>query len=158
MKKLYYVYSTKYQIKLGADDTKYLFMAKGLTYVVGFLMMVLAIIIYRTGFKSILDLSNKYIGLLLGPIIGIFLVGMLTRRAKTIPTIIAVVISISLVIFIDRINASRIEQEGKVLINMYWYGPITITTTFVLGYLGSLFGEELPYEKVEGLTIAKKKT
>ncbi len=70
---------------------------------------------------------------------------------------IGAIISVLVVLVIDLINLNQLSQpDGQRIIDIYLYGPITITTTVVLGYLGSLFGPELPIEKVREYTLIKK--
>ena len=141
-------------IKPGQDDAKYLFLAKLLTIILGLAITVLGIVIYKSGIKSIVDASNKYLGFFFGPIVGMFLLGIFTRRAKAFPVIMAAVISFILVLVIDIINMNCGAENQ--IINMYFYGPIAIVGTVLIGYLGSLFGQELPYDKINGFTLAKK--
>jgi solute:Na+ symporter, SSS family len=143
-------------IKPGQDDAKYLFVAKLLTVILGLAITVLGIIIYKSGIKSIVDSSNKYLGFFFGPIVGIFLLGIFTRRAKAFPVVIASIISFILVLAIDVVNIKL--GAGNQIINMYFYGPIAIIVTVVIGYLGSLFGPELPFDNIREFTLAKKKS
>ena len=138
----------------GQDDKRYLAFAKILTVILGVAIMILSVLIYRAGLKSLIDTSNKYIGFFFGPIVGIFMLGIFTRRAKEIPTLIAALISIATLTVINIINSHR---PGDHIINSYFYGPLAVAITMILGYVGSLFGLELPYEKIKGFTLAKKK-
>ena len=145
----------KKTIRPGQDDAKYLFIAKLLTVVLGTTITLLGILIYKSGIQSLIDSSNKYIGFFFGPITGIFMLGIFTRRAKAFPVISAAIIGFGLVLVIDRINASR--PDNNQLINIYFYLPIAFLTTLVVGYVMSLFGSEIPYDKIQGLTLARKK-
>ena len=50
------------------------------------------------------------------------------------------------------LNTFKIPVNGYI----YFYGPIAIIGTVLIGYLGSLFGPELPYDNIRGVTVAKK--
>ena len=141
-------------IKPGQTDTQYLFLAKSLTIILGISITLLSIVIYKSGIQSIVDASNKYIGFFFGPIVGMFLLGIFTRKAKPLPVLFAAVVSVLLVLILDIINMNR-DAENQI-INIYFYGPIAIIGTVLIGYLGSLFGSELPYDKICGFTLAKK--
>jgi Na+/proline symporter len=142
-------------INPGQDDKKYLFVAKLLTVLLGIAITILGIVIYKSGIKSIVDSSNKYLGFFFGPMVGIFLLGIFTRRAKPLSVLIASVVSFVLVLTLDIVNMKL--GAGEQIINIYFYGPIAIIGTVVIGYVGSLFGPELPYENIREFTVAKKK-
>jgi solute:Na+ symporter, SSS family len=144
-------------IRPGQDDKKYLAFAKILTMVIGIAIMLFAIMIYSAGIKSIIDTSNKYIGLLFGPIIAIFMLGAFSRRAKQLPTIIGGVISIAVVLIIDFVSQSRVSAGQGPILSIYMYGPVTVSITMLMGYLGSFLGRQLPYEEIAKFTLAKKK-
>ena len=75
---------------------------------------------------------------------------------KAFPVLIAAIVSFVIVLTIDLLNINR--QSGEHIVNMYFYGPITIVVTMFLGYIGSLFGPELSYKDIKEFTLAKKKS
>ena len=82
-------------------DRRSLIFAKLLTYVIGSAVTLTAVLIYLTGIKSIIDASNKYLGFFGGALLGIFLLGTLTRRAKALPTVLAALLGVAAVLAID---------------------------------------------------------
>ena len=144
-------------INPGQADEKYLFMAKSLSYVVGIAVTILAILIYQTGIKSIIDTSNKYLGFFGGALLGLFILGMFTRRAKALPTILASILSVAVIFLIDNYNKADDKGVTYNIIHPYLYLVLSCAITVILGYIGSMFGPELSYEKVREFTIAKKK-
>jgi SSS family transporter len=138
--------------KRDKTDAQYLLFAKVLSLCLGVAIALLAIGIYQAGIKSIIDTSNKYIGFLFGPIIGIFLLGIFTRRAKEIPAIMGGLAAFFTILVINIING---QYEDRNIIDPYFYGPLSVAITLVVGYFGSFLGTPLPYEKVKEYTLAK---
>jgi SSS family transporter len=81
---------------------------------------------------------NSYLG---GPILGIFLLGMLTRRAKGTPTVWGAVVGVLSVALIG----------WKTDFSFYYFSVIGLVVTFVVGYLLSLIGPAPDSEKLRGL-------
>jgi Na+/proline symporter len=133
------------------SDREYLKLAKTLTFALGAAVTVLAILIYRTGVKSIIDKSNTYLGFFGGALLGIFLLGVFTRRAKPLPTVLGGIASVAVVMLINVFNQS---SEGGFLIHPYLFCLISCAITMLIGYAGSLLGPQLPFEKVKDYTMA----
>jgi len=142
-------------IQPGQSDRKYLMLAKGLTFTLGLAVTIMAIVIYVAGIKSIIDASNKYLGMFGGGLLGIFMLGVLTRRAKALPTLIGAIVSVALVM---SINVIQQHFVGEIFLHPYWYGLISCALTMLIGYVGSFFGTEVPYERIRDFTMARKKS
>ena len=134
------------------SDRKYLLLAKILTWALGVVVTVLALIIYRVGIINILDTSNEFAGYFGGALLGIFLLGVLTHRAKPLPTLLGAIASVALILSINQLKSST----GVVYVNPYLYATLGCLLTMGLGYAGSLLGPELAYEKIRQYTLAKK--
>jgi len=139
--------------KPAQSDQQYLRLAKTLTFALGAAVTVLAILIYQTGVKSIIDKSNIYLGFFGGALLGIFLLGTLTRRAKSLPTVLGGIASVAVVVCFDFVNQA---EDGSYLLHPYMYCIVSCAVTMLIGYVGSLFGPELPFEKVRDYTMARK--
>jgi sodium-coupled monocarboxylate transporter 8/12 len=63
-----------------------------------------------------------------GPLVGIFLLGVITRRASAWPVLISGILG-----FVAAGASSRWTQ-----IHWLWYAPVGLIVTFLIGYLGSL--------------------
>lgn len=61
-------------------------LARGLTLVYGALVIILAFVVGKLG--SLLEVSNTFIGMVGGPLLGIFFLGILFKRANTPGTVI----------------------------------------------------------------------
>jgi len=139
-------------LKPGESDKRYLTLAKVLTFVLGATITVLAILIYQAGIKSILEESNRYLGFFGGALLGIFLLGVFTRRSKPLPIVLAAVLAVAVVFLID----SRQSSEKGYFLHPWMYSIVSCAVTMLVGYLGSLLGPELPYDKVQAYTLARK--
>lgn len=135
----------------GQSDTQYLRTAKLLTYAVGAAVTLLSIAIYKIGISGLVDASNSFLGFFGGGLLGIFLLGAMTRRAKGLPTVVGVFLSVGLVATLETIQKST----GHRFLDPWLYGVITCAITMLIGYFGSFLGPELPYERVAGYTMAR---
>ncbi len=142
--------------KPAQSDQRYLRLAKTLTFALGASVTVLAILIYRTGVKSIIDKSNTYLGFFGGALLGIFLLGAFTRRAKSLPTVLGAITSVAVVMLIEIVNQAREARGESRVLHPYMYCIVSCAITMLIGYFGSLVGPELPFEKVRHYTIARK--
>lgn len=120
----------------------------------GITITPLSVIIYKAGLTSIIDASNLYLGFIGGPLFGIFLLGVLTRRTKALPMVIGTVCSVGLMILLPTWQTST----EVVVFHPYLFSLLGCLLTMVLGYLASLISPELPYESIKFFTTAKKRT
>jgi len=133
------------------DGSKSLVLAKMLTYVIGAAVTLTALLVYWTGIDSIIDASNKYLGFFGGALLGFFLLGSLTRRAKALPTVLGGLLGVAVVFIIEFLQGS---DEASIVVHPYLYGMISCLLTMFFGYLGGFFGPEVPPERLQGLTLS----
>jgi len=139
-------------IRPGAGDRSYLSVAKVLTYSLGCTITLLSLLIYWSGVNSIIDTSNMYLGFFGGPLLGLFLLGVITRRAKALATVLGSIASVGLTMGLNIWQT----KSGHTVVHPYMYSLIGCLLTMILGYLGSLVGPELEYEKIAPFTAARK--
>lgn len=137
--------------RVDRTDRQYTAFAKSLSLLLGIGITLGAIVIYKSDIKSIVDASMKYVGFLFGPLVGIFILGIATRRARSWPVIIAALISVAVVGTLDVLNHFR--PTGQKIVSVYTYGSITVILTILIGYIGSLFGKQVPAEQVREYTL-----
>jgi Na+/proline symporter len=138
-------------VRTGRPDAEYLRTAKALTFVLGFAVTTLALVIYWVGIRGLIDASNSFLSFFGGGLLGIFLLGALTRRAKSLPTVLGALISMAAVSVFEGYQSAHTTR----ILDPWMYGCVTCTLTMLIGYFGSFFGPELPYEKVAGYTMAR---
>jgi len=101
-------------------------LARLLTVAYGALVILLAFVVSKLG--ALIEASNKAIGLVGGPLLGLFLLGMLLKRATAWGAVFgwfAGVAAAALVCFYTRTS-------------WMWYGVVGCAVTFVVGWLASL--------------------
>jgi len=122
-----------------ASEEKQLALSKWLTLIYGGLVIVLAFQVSKLG--PLLEASNKVIGLVGGPLLGLFLLGMLSRRANTPGAVIGWVTGVLVVIPVC--FASNIS--------FLWYTLIGLIATFGAGWLVSWLFPAPELRQTDGL-------
>jgi len=105
----------------------------GLTATVG------ALFVGRLG--SVVNAFNLINSLLGGPILGIFLLGMLTRRAKGTGAVVGAAVGLLSVMLL----------QFKSPLSFYYFALIGSVVSFGIGYLVSMIGPAPDQEKLRGL-------
>lgn len=120
----------------------YLRCAQLATLVSGVLGTTAALVLARADVKSLWDTFMGVIGLFGGPMGGLFILGMFTRRAHGAGAVIGAVASALLVAFVQRATP----------VNVVLHTAIGVTACVVIGYVCSLL---LPrrHDRTAGLTI-----
>ncbi|HSW45503.1 MAG TPA: sodium/solute symporter [Phycisphaerae bacterium] len=138
-------------IRIDSTDLAYLRTARVLTLTLGVAVTILAVIVYRWGIRGLIDASNSFLGFFGGGLLGVFLLGVLTRRAKGLPTVLGAVAAVALVSVVEFYQ----QHHGLRRLDPWLYGPITCCMTMVIGYFGSFFGPEPPFERIAEYTTAR---
>ena len=103
-------------------------------------MILLAFLVHRLG--TLLEATNKVIGLIGGPLVGLFLLGILVRRATSRGALIGwlggLVVTIWVCFFTN--------------ISFLWYAMTGCLATMGVGLLASLFEPPPDRKQVAGLT------
>lgn len=126
----------------GADlsETSQLRLARRMTIIYGALVIALAFLVQHLG--TLLEASNAVIGLVGGPLLGLFLLGILSRRATARGALIGWLAGVALLLPIG--FASEVS--------FLWYAMIGCLATMAVGYLASLFEPPPSRERLAGLT------
>ncbi len=122
-----------------ADEAHYLRASRYTTVAWGLLATVAGLFLGRFG--QIYLIGAKIMGFWSGPLLGIFLLGILTRRANTKGVVIGAIVGV--------ICTTIWAQLG---FTPFMYGFIGGAATVVVGYLLSLVTERPRPEQIEGLT------
>lgn len=124
-------------------DTQDLKLGRLLTLGIG--VAATAIALYASTLDSLLKASQNFLGAFAAPVLALFLLGMLTRRAHLwgwlIPAIMAAVATLLVPKFwlVDGAWTFSLSKiVGAQQIHFYWYFPVSLITVFVLGYILSL--------------------
>jgi len=145
-------YTVDWHERLGREnrnDRQSLCLAKGLTFILGCAVTLAGILIYKMGIQSIIDSSNKYLGFFGGALLGIFLLGAISRRAKPLPTVLGALLGVATVFIIDAVRT----LSHHIVLSEYLYSGISCLLTVAFGHFGSFFGRKLTSEELRGLTV-----
>ena len=99
------------------------------TLIIGIIGILFAFLMATMDIKSLWDQFQKILGLIIGSLGGVFLLGILTRRANSQGVLIGLSLSLGIQILI------AISQAVHLLL----YAATGVISCFILGYLGSLF-------------------
>ena len=122
------------------SETSQLRLARRLTLFYGATVIGLAFLVQRMG--TLLEASNSVIGLVGGPLLGLFFLGILVRRATARGALAGWIAGVS--VLLPVCFATRIS--------FLWYTLIGCASTMVVGFLVSLLEPAPPPEKLDGLT------
>lgn len=92
--------------------------------------------------NNVFDIIIKISGALFGPLLGVFLLGMLVPRANAGGALIGVGAGVSCLLAVLLTSLSH-----------WWYGAVTCVPTVAVGALASLLFPAPPAEKVDGLIV-----
>jgi SSS family transporter len=97
--------------------------------------------LYANRLGPLINAFNKINAFLGGPLLGIFLLGMLSKRAKGTPSVIGGVVALAIVSVLN----------WATNISFFYHAIIGVTITFAVGHLLSYWGPSPSYEKIAGL-------
>jgi solute:Na+ symporter, SSS family len=118
-----------------ADDKHYLRASRVMTLVWGAVLILIALLARQLN-ESVLELALTVASVPYGSMLGIFLLGVLTKRATSRGTLTGAILGLITIIGIVVAKAF-----GLATIAWTWYVAIGTTVTFVGGWLASLPGE-----------------
>ncbi len=116
------------------------------TLVAGLAGITFAVMMATLDIKSLWDEFNKILGLVLGSLGGLFLLGLITRRANGIGAITGIAGSVFIQIWVSKTQP----------VHLLLYAATGFISCFVIGYLSSLL---LPFnnKEIQHLTIYRNK-
>jgi Na+/proline symporter len=96
---------------------------------------------------TIPEIMGKINGFIAGPLIAIFLLGVLTKRTNTIGALSGAIIGTVVTAI-----------AAKYKLSWVWFGPVGCVTTMLVGYVISFLGKAPAAEDINGLTLATYKS
>ena len=130
-------------INPGASDRQCLRIAKILT--VGWGLVIIGLAFSMINIQSILETIVGVSGILVGPIVGVFMLGMFVKRANWQGTLIGLLLAFGPVLYL------KFGTE----VTFTLYGISGVTGSLVLGVVASLFFPPPPAHKTDGLMTWK---
>jgi len=123
------------------DEGHYIRVSRILTLCWGITATVMAFFVARLGI--LIEASVKINTFFGGVLLGIFLLGMLSRRAAGASTLAAAVVALAIVSVVGLLTK----------ISFFWYAPIGCGFTMVIGYIASRWGTSLGAEASQRLVF-----
>lgn len=108
--------------------------------------------------EPLIDLILTFMGYFAGGILGLFLLGMLTRRANGNGAFVGAIIGTLVVLMMTENDfplPNLFEWLGMAPIPFIWSTALGVSVTLVVGYLLSMMGTPVAPEKLEGTTLRK---
>ena len=142
------------RLKEGVSEQRRLLFAKAVVIVVGLIGIAIGIYAARTG-ALLIDLILEFVGWFAGGLLGLFLLGMLTRRANGHGAFIGAIVGTLVALSVTNNNSgfTRIgEMMGLQPLPFIWLTAVGFAVTMIVGYLISLMGSRVPAEQLENTT------
>lgn len=133
-----------------AEDRHYLRVARLLTLVWGMLGILAGL--YVAGRGSLLAMAVRYVGYFAGPVLGLFLLGLLTRRANGPGALVGVTVSFATVLTL--VNAEGWFGASWPLGGI-WIATVGTAVCFVVGLLTSPFWPAPDPAGLRGLVVSR---
>ncbi len=103
--------------------------ARWTTFIIGTLGILFAFFMATFDIKSLWDEFNKILGLILGSLGGVFLLGLITKKANSKGVVFGIVFS-----FLIQILISQFQ-----IVHLLLYSATGVISCFISGYIASLF-------------------
>ena len=103
-------------------------MARWTTLCIGMMGILFALFMATADIKSLWDQFNKILGLIFGSLGGVFMLGLLTKKANTEGVLIGIVVSFTIQLIIS------FQQS----VHLLMYAATGMISCFISGYFGSL--------------------
>ncbi len=120
-------------------------LARVLTFSYGALVIALAFLVERLG--TLLEATNKVISLIGGPLIGLFLLGMVLARTTARGALAGWAAGLAMTIWVC----------FGTKVSFLWYALYGCATTMAVGYVVSLLGPPPSDRQLDGLTWSRKR-
>ncbi len=121
--------------RIARSETHDVKLARMLTFGLG--AFAVGVAFYVSTIKQILAASSQFLGLFAGPILALFLMGILTRRGKFWGWVAGVIPAIIFTWF-GVIKHTWMQNGIEVKVHWIYYFPICFGITIIIGYLVSL--------------------
>jgi len=142
------------RLKPGVSDQRRLTFAKFVVVTAGVIGIAVGIYASRTG-APLIDLILSFMGYFAGGLLGLFLLGMLTRRANGHGAFTGAIVGTLVVLMVTENDFGLpplYDVLGFAPIPFIWSTAVGLAVTLVVGYLVSLIGRPVPPEQLEHTT------
>ncbi|CAN5800445.1 sodium:solute symporter [soil metagenome] len=139
----------------GVTEARRLMFAKMVVIIAGGVGIGIGIYSSRTE-APLIDLILSFMGYFAGGLLGLFLLGMLTRRANGHGAFVGAILGTLVVLMVTQNDfplPRLYETLGIGPIPFIWSTAIGLIVTVITGYIISLFGHRIPPERLENTTV-----
>jgi solute:Na+ symporter, SSS family len=143
------------RFRRGVSEGQRLAFAKVVVVTAGILGIGIGIYSARTE-AALIDLILAFMGYFAGGLLGLFLLGMLTRRANGHGAFVGAILGTLVVLMVTQNDfplPRLYEWWGMEPIPFIWSTAVGLVITMVTGYTISLFGRPMPPERLENTTV-----
>ena len=136
-------------------DQRRLFLSKIVVIVAGVFGIGIGIYAARAD-APLIDLILEFMGYFAGGVLGLFLLGMLTKRANGHGAFVGALVGIVVALTVTDNNLPLPhlnELLGFAAVPSIWSTAIGLAVTLAVGYAISLFGHRVPPERLEDTTV-----
>jgi solute:Na+ symporter, SSS family len=143
------------RFRRGVSESQRLAFAKVVVVTAGILGIGIGIYSARTE-AALIDLILAFMGYFAGGLLGLFLLGMLTRRANGHGAFIGAILGTLVVLMVTQNDfplPRLYEWMGMEPIPFIWSTAVGLVITLVAGYAISLFGRPVPAERLENTSV-----
>jgi solute:Na+ symporter, SSS family len=143
------------RFKPGVSEAGRLAFAKVVVVTAGILGIIIGIYAARTE-APLIDLILTFMGYFAGGLLGLFLLGMLTRRANGTGAFVGAIIGTLVVLMVTENDfplPRLYEWFGFDAIPFIWSTAVGLSVTLVVGYLLSMAGPRVSPERLETTTV-----
>ncbi len=138
-------------LKPGSRDEERLGVAKWVVIILGIVGISISCVLAKMGADGVFMLFNRFIGFALGPLGGLFALGVFSRRPNGRAGLLALISGVVSVVTVYLLN-----EAGVIDLMPLLYGAVGFLTTLIVGF-GLGFVLRATHEEVEGLTIWTQK-
>jgi len=146
----------------GRNERHYVTVGRWVSGFFGGVMIIVALIIHYTRTKTLQDLQGTLISVMSGGLLGLFLLGLLTKRVDGRSALTATVSTFSgvcLWLFFDSEFGARLfPAVSRVLPDKFWIIVLANTGLFILGTVLSYVSWQKPTRDLRGLTVWTMRT
>ena len=143
------------RFKPGLSKEKQLTFAKAVVVIAGVVGIAIGIYSSRTE-APLIDLILSFMGYFAGGLLGLFLLGMLTRRATGTGAFAGAIVGTAMVLMVTQNDIGLpplYEWLGIAPIPFIWSTAIGVSVTMLVGYLLSIPGPPVPQERLAHTTL-----
>jgi SSS family transporter len=136
------------KIKPLSNDAERLQVLRTACYLAGIIATAMALVLAAQSFKSMLATWNQIQALLGGGVVGVYSLGMFTRRANGVGAVCGAIISVAVTLLVKNYTS------------LHWgfYTPVAIGSCMLSGYIISLIFKESKSRDLTGLTVFTSRT